>query len=632
MIVGSFESIPALFLRRVEKTPTGLFLKYKEGPHWVDRTWEEGKGEVFKIARSLIALGVVPGTKVSILSYTTAPWILTDLGILSAGGVTVPIYQSNTPEECKYILDNSETEILFVENELQLEKIKAVRKDLPRLKKVIVHSGEVKEGDWVLGYSSFLELGRNRKDEEVLQRIEKIRRGDLLTLVYTSGTTGPPKGTMLIHGNFDFVTEAVQKIMPLGEEDICLLFLPLAHIFARIIEMGAIRTGYGIAICEGIDKILDNLKEVRPTFMPSVPRIYEKVYSTIRNQVDSAGGLKKAIFLWSLKVGREVSQYRQQKKPLPFSLALPYRIANRLVYSKLKATFGGRLRFFISGGAPLSREIAEFFHAADLLILEGYGLTETTAVTNVNTPDWYKFGVVGRPIPGVEQKIAPDGEILSRGPGIMLGYYKREEDTKEAIDEEGWFHTGDIGEFDQDGFLRITDRKKDIIVTAGGKNIAPQNIENLVKSHLPYVSQIVVYGDKRKYLTALITLDGEVTARFLKEQNLLPEEEIQELLSATKVLTSASSSASDRKSAMERRIRILTKVVEHPQVLRWVEAGISEVNKKLASYETIKKFKILPGDFSIDGGELTPTLKVKRKVIFQRYKDLFDSMYDEKYD
>jgi long-chain acyl-CoA synthetase len=631
MLTESYPNLPRLFEARVQKTPNSLFLSHKENGRWVDQTWKEGYEEVNEIARGLIALGLPPGGKVSILSFTNHRWILADLGILSAGGVTVPIYQSNTPQECQYILDNSEAELIFVENELQLKKVMQIREQIPRIRKVILMFGSPPNDPWVITFEGLKAEGSRIGREAVTSRINALSPKDLATLVYTSGTTGPPKGTMLTHGNFDAVTLSVQKVMDLNENDLCLLFLPLAHIFARIIEWGAIRTGYGIAVAESIDRLLDNLKEVRPTFMPSVPRIYEKVYSTITRQVNEAGGIKKKIFDWSLKVGREVSQHRQKNLPLPPLLNLKFKIAQKLVFSKLKKTFGGRIRYFISGGAPLSREIAEFFHAADLLILEGYGLTETTAVTNVNPPHRYKFGTVGPTIPGVEQKIAPDGEILSRGPGIMLGYFKREEDTREAIDSEGWFHTGDIGEFDSDGYLKITDRKKDIIVTAGGKNIAPQNIENLMKT-LPMISQIVVYGDKRKYLTALITLEPEETARFAEAHKLLDPQEVQRLKESARILASTTASPEARAQAIETRNQLIGKLKDHPEVIRWVQNAIEEKNRTLASFETIKRFRILAHDFTIDSGELTPTLKVKRKLIYQRYKDLFDSMYDEKFD
>lgn len=631
MLLDSYPNLPRLFEARVKKTPNSLFLTRKENGRWVDQTWKEGLDEVLEVARGLIALGLPPSGKVNILSFTTHRWILADLGILFAGGVTVPIYQSNTPQECQYIIENSEAEFIFVENALQLNKVMEIRNGIPKVRKVILMYGTPPDDPWVISFTQLKAEGGKVGREAVESRISAMTPKDLATLVYTSGTTGPPKGAMLTHGNFDAVTLLVQKVMDLNEEDLCLLFLPLAHIFARIIEWGSIRTGYGIAIAESIDRLLDNLKEVRPTFMPSVPRIYEKVYSRITTQVNEAGGLKKKIFDWSLTVGRQVSQHRQKGLPLPPFLNLKFKIAQKLVFSKLKETFGGRIRYFISGGAPLSREIAEFFHAADLLILEGYGLTETTAVTNVNPPHRYKFGTVGPTIPGIEQKIAPDGEILSRGPGIMLGYYRREEDTREAIDPEGWFHTGDIGEFDSDGYLRITDRKKDIIVTAGGKNIAPQNIENLMKT-LPMISQIVVYGDKRKYLTALVTLDPEATAKFAETQKILPLEEIAELKEAASILASTTAPPEARARALDTRNRLIGKLKDHPEINKWVEAGIQEKNRTLASFETIKRFKILAHDFTIDSGELTPTLKVKRKLVYQKYKDLLDSMYDEKFD
>jgi long-chain acyl-CoA synthetase len=402
---------------------------------------------------------------------------------------------------------------------------------------------------------------------------------------------------MLSQEGFLFVAGSVSGILKRSADDETLLFLPLAHIFARIIEYVCIHDNIVISFAESIDKLLDNITEVRPTFMASVPRIYEKIYAKVLGDVEDAGGLKKALFDLSIASGRDVSRHRQKKEPLSAFTKAKYALADKLVYAKLRARFGGRLQFFVSGGAPLSKEIAEFFHSAGILILEGYGLSETTAVTNVNRRENYKFGTVGQPVPGVEQKIAPDGEILSRSPGIMKGYFKRDVETAEVLDSDGWFHTGDIGEFDDDGFLRITDRKKDIIVTAGGKNIAPQNIENHLKTNA-LISQAMVYGDKRKYCSALITLNPEEARKYAAAHGI---------------------SYKDMRT-----------LAHNPQIRQRIEEIVAEKNKDLASYEQIKKFEILPDDFTQEGGELTPTLKIKRKVISQKYKAVLDSFYDEK--
>lgn len=627
MIREEFPSLYRLLYARVSATPDGLFLRRKIDGAWVDMNWAEGYALVQKVGRALAALGFEPGTKVSILANTSMPWIVSDLAIMAAGGVTVPIYQSNTPAECQYIIDNCEARFVFAENAYQLDKLRKVRAELPRIEKVILFDGPG-DGDWVLSWDEFLALAERTPQARLAEWGEAVKPEDDATYVYTSGTTGPPKGAVLTNDALVYMTRCVAESLPMREHDLNLLFLPLAHIFARIVEIGAVRTGYGTAIAEGIDKILDNLAETKPTFMGSVPRIYEKVYSRITGQARDAGGAKEKIFNWALDVGRDVSKRRQTRQAVPPGLAIKFKIADKLVFSKLKAAFGGRIKFFISGGAPLSREIAEFFHAADMLILEGYGMTETTAVTNVNRPEHYKFGTVGPTVPGVEQKIAADGEILVRGRSMMTGYFKRPEATAETLEQDGWLHTGDIGEFDDDGFLRITDRKKDIIVTAGGKNIAPQNIENMMKTAEP-ISQIVVIGDKRKFLVALVTLDAEPAAKKGLAEGVLSDAEARELQEAATVIANPGLPQDRRTAAMTVRDRLLAKLAAAAPIVKWVEAAVADKNKQLASYETIKKIRVISKDFSIEGGELTPTLKVKRKVVSEMYKDVIDALYAE---
>lgn len=630
MIHEEFPSLYKMLYARVSATPDGLFLRRKIDGRWVDMSWAEGYALIQKVGRALGTLGFEPGTKVNLLANTSMPWIVSDLAIMAAGGVTVPIYQSNTPAECQYIIDNCEARFVFAENAYQLDKLRKVKGELSRIEKVILFDGPG-DGDWVLSWDEFLALADKTPLAKLGEWGEAVQPEHEATYVYTSGTTGPPKGAVLTNDAIVYMTRCVAEALPMREPDLNLLFLPLAHIFARIIELGAVRSGYGSAIAEGIDKILDNLAETKPTFMGSVPRIYEKVYSRITGQARDAGGAKEKIFNWALETGREVSKRRQHRQAIPPALAIKFKIADKLVFSKLKAAFGGRIKFFISGGAPLSREIAEFFHAADMLILEGYGMTETTAVTNVNRPDHFKFGSVGPTVPGVEQKIAADGEILVRGRSMMTGYYKRPEATAETLEPDGWLHTGDIGEFDEDGFLRITDRKKDIIVTAGGKNIAPQNIENMMKTTEP-VSQIVVIGDKRKYLVALVTLDADPAAKKGLAEGVLSADEAKDLQEAATVIANPGLPQEQRLAAMGTRDRLLEKLAAAPAIIKWVEAAIADKNKQLASYETIKKIRVVPKDFSIEGGELTPTLKVKRKVVSEMYKAEIESLYSEKFD
>ncbi len=593
----TYQSIPDLFLQSCARGGDRIALRHKVGGRWEGVSWRRFEETVRNVAKGLLALGLQKGDRAAILSNTRIEWVFADLGIICAGATTVPIYQSSLSADVRYYLEDSGSSVVFVEDEKQLLKVLEVRGSLPALQKIVLLSGHKPSDPTVLHFGELVELGRRQAEEPLERALEAAGGEDLASIVYTSGTTGPQKGAMLTHEGFLFVAEGIETIIRRGPADETLLYLPLAHIFARIVEFVCIRGTITIAFAESIDKLMDNLGEVRPTFMGSVPRIYEKVYARIQADMDEAGGARKRIFDWAVGVGRDVSRHIQKREPIPPVTQLQYRLARKLVLSKIKDRFGGRLDFFVSGGAPLGKEIAEFFHAAGILILEGYGLTETTAVTNVNRPDNYKFGTVGQPIAGVEQKIAPDGEILSRSKGIMRGYFNREEDTDEVIDGEGWFHTGDIGEYDDEGFLRITDRKKDIIVTAGGKNVSPQNIENHLKTNV-FISQAMVYGDRRKYVTALITLNPDEVARFA-DQERIPYETVRDLY-------------------------------PHPAVNKRVADIIDEKNRNLASYETIKKFTIVPDDFSQEAGELTPTLKVKRKFVAQKYRHLIDAMYDER--
>ncbi|MBI4209476.1 MAG: long-chain fatty acid--CoA ligase [Deltaproteobacteria bacterium] len=594
-----FGSIPGMFWKQVEKSPKKPAFKYKKGDGWTDVTWEEAGKIVKEMASGLLELGLKPGEKVAILSATRYEWILVDMAILSCGGVSIPIYPSNTPEQAAYVIQDSESRFAFVENKDQLEKIVSTKNQLPDLEKVIVI---VPNGatllNWVITLRQLQEKGAaqiSKNSSEMHARTQSIDPQQEATYVYTSGTTGPPKGVVQTHLNHIAMATNLSKSVPIHKEDIQLIFLPLAHSFARALEFHHIYGGYQLAFAESIEKVVQNLQEVRPHMMGSVPRIFEKAHTAILSKISAGSPLKKAIFNWAYAVGKEVSECRQNKKVPSILTQIKHILAHKLVFSKIHQTFGGRIRFFISGGAPLSKEIALFFHALGMQILEGYGLTETCPATHVNRLDNYKFGTVGPAIPEVEVKIASDGEILVKGPNIAKGYFKKLEATREAWDPDGWFHTGDIGEIDKDGFLKITDRKKDLIVTAGGKNVAPQNIENLLKTD-PYISQVMVYGDRKPYLTALITLDEAQVKKFAHDKGIQNGKDFEEL-------------------------------AKHPEVLRLVEGIVQNKNKELASYESIKKFKILPADFTQETGELTPTLKVKRKVVSEKYKDLIERMY-----
>ncbi len=585
-------SLTHTFRNRILQSADRIAFKRKVGRVWEDITYQEYYDFVQEICFSLLESGIERGDRVAILSGSRTEWAFADLGILSCGAITVPIYQSNVASEIEYILKNSEAKAIFVENETQLEKALSIQNNVPSLKTIVIF--EYKNAQALgnaIPLEEFCQKGLKQKDPKVFDELlQKNKPEDTATIVYTSGTTGLPKGVVLTHSNFISELSDIETIIGLSQDDIILSFLPFAHILARIELYCGLTFGWTHAFAEGIPQLVDNLAEIRPTFMFAVPRIYEKVYNKILSQVQDGSSLKKKIFYWSLSIGRNVSQRTQKGLPLPPGLKLKYALASKLVFSKLKQKFGGRLKFFISGGAPLSRDIAEFFHAAGFLILEGYGLTETTAAAFTNQPYRYEFGTVGPPLGEVQVRIAADGEILIKSKKVFKEYFKNPEATADVL-KDGWLYSGDIGHLTEKGNLKITDRKKDIIVTSGGKNVAPQKIENLLKIHR-YISQAMVYGDKKNYLTAIITLNTEEIIKFAKNN------QIEE-----------------------------TQIYSHPSIEKLISDLISETNKALASFETIKKFRILRNDFSIETGELTPSLKVKRKYCSEKYKDVIQSMY-----
>jgi long-chain acyl-CoA synthetase len=537
---------------------------------------------------------------IALLSASRAEWVQADFAIFSAGCVTVPVYPTYPPDLIAYVVNDSGAKTIIVEDPAQLAKVLQARDRMPVLEQIIVIAGydAPQPPKIVMTWESLRRLGRENTaahKSTLAERVASTRPTDLATIVYTSGTTGPPKGVMQTHGNHVAAVTASKQATPVQEGWVHLLFLPLAHSFARLESFLGVTHGLTTAFAENLDKVGENLKETRPHFICSVPRVFEKVYGKILAGVEAGSPAKKKIFGWAVSVGRDVSRHQQRGQPVPATLELKRKVAHKLVFSKLHAALGGRLQWAVSGGAPLARDIAEFFHAAGILLLEGYGLTETCPALTFNRPDRFKFGSVGQTLPGVQLRIAEDGEILARGPNIAtLGYYKQPEATREVFDPDGWFHTGDIGAVDQDGFLVITDRKKDLIVTAGGMNIAPQNIENLLKAD-PFISQVMVYGDRRPYPVALITINPEELSKFARQQGILTSE--------------------------------AAAIVKHPKVAERVGRTVEEKNTQLQSYAKIKRFTVLPTDFTLDGGELTPTLKVKRKVVSQKYKDAIEELY-----
>ena len=593
------KTLATMFWDRVERSADSPAQQLKRGGKWETLPWREVGEAARELATALIALGRKRGDAVGVLSASRAEWVQADFAIFSAGCVTIPIYPTYPADLIQYIVNDAEVRTLIVEDPVQLAKVLEVRGTMERLEQVVVMQGyEGKEpSPFIHTWEAFRRLGRESADRlkgELATRVTETKPEDVATIVYTSGTTGPPKGVVQTHRNHMAALEAAAQVLRVEEGWFHLLFLPLAHSFGRLESFTGVHRGLTTAFAESIDKLRENLPEVRPHFLVSVPRVFEKVYAGVLAKAEAGSPLKKKIFRWAVGVGKEASRLKQAKLPVTGALAVKYRLAHTLVFSKMHEALGGRLVFAISGGAPLSREIAEFFHAAGILILEGYGLTETCPILSANRTDAFKFGSVGQAIPGVGLKIASDGEILGRGSNIAKGYFKKPEATAEVFLPDGWFATGDIGKIDPEGFLFITDRKKDLIVTAGGMNIAPQNIENLLKGD-PFISQVMVHGDKRPYPVALITVNPEELTKFAKEQGILN-------------LDPAA-------------------LVKHPKVVERVSRIVEQRNTELQSYAKIKKFAILPGDFTVENGFLTPTLKVKRKVIREEYRDALEELY-----
>jgi long-chain acyl-CoA synthetase len=595
-------SIAQLLLRRVHDTPDREAYRYPVGEQWRSMTWRQSGERIRAIAAGLLSLGLAREDRVAIVCNTRVEWLLTDLGILCAGGATTTVYPSSTAEECAYILRDSGTRFAIVEDEGQLAKLAAHRAELPRIEKLILIDGVPGEqaGDRGITLTELEAAGAAhlaRDPRAVDDAVAGITGDHLATLIYTSGTTGNPKGVRLLHKSWAHTADAIDATGLWGPDDVQYLWLPLSHSFGKMLTAGHIASGSVTAVDGRIPRLVPNLAVVRPTIMAAVPRIFEKVYNKIIEGVKQGGAVKQQIFRWALATGKAGSAVLQQGQEPRGLLALQLRLSRRLVFSKITEMFGGRIRFIISGSAPLSRELTEFFHACGILILDGYGLTETAGGTHVNRPNAYVFGTVGVPLPGTEVKLSPDdGEILLRSPAVMQGYHNLPDQTAEALTSDGWLRTGDIGEIDHDGFLRITDRKKDLIKTSGGKYIAPQAIEGKLKASSSYISQVIVHGERRNFVTALVTLDEEAVMKWARDSGM------------------NGMSYSD--------------LVKTEQARQLIAPAVEQVNKTLAKYETVKQFAILPSDLSVENGELTPSLKVKRKVVEKRYVALLDKMYE----
>jgi long-chain acyl-CoA synthetase len=584
-------TIADLLPKAAELYSDRVAVSHKEGSTWRPVTYAEVGTIVARLALGLIDLGIEKGDKVSILANTRPEWTYVDFAALSAGAVVVPIYQTNSAEECQYVLENSDARLVVAENEEQLAKITQIRDSLPQLEHVVLIEGDAPDG--VISLAELGERGDGRPREEWEERWSSVTPEDICTFIYTSGTTGPPKGCVISHGNYRAMLDMVQAASAVERDEVTYLFLPLAHSFALLLQLGSFDIGATIAYWERDPlKIIPNLSEVRPTYFPSVPRIFEKIYMAATAAADKEGGLKKRIFWWAVGVGSKVREMERHGETPGFLLSRQYRFADDRVLSKVRDLFGGRVRQCTSGAAPINTDILRFFDAAGVLVLEGYGMTETSTAATSSTPEDFRFGTVGRALPGCEIKIAGDGEVLIKGPNIFRGYYKNDEATDETV-VDGWLHTGDLGELDADGYLSITGRKKDIIITAGGKNITPANLEAEIKQH-PLISQCVVIGDRRPYLVALVTLDPEAAVAYAAENELDagPED-----------------------------------LASDPTVRASIMSHVDQINARFARVEQVKKIEILPQDLSQETGELTPTMKVKRNVVADKYADKIDALY-----
>ncbi len=588
-------TVCGIFMQQARRFGDRTLSMAKKDGVWQSMTWRQARELLPLAVMGLMALGVKKGDPVGIASRTRREWSEVDISILAAGGVTIGLYPSASLWEITHVVSHSGLAVCFVEDEALLVKLLAVRAQTGRPEKMVLFdppAGALPAG--VMTLESFLETGRvaHAADPARFEAIWRaVQPGDLATIAYTSGTTGPPKGAMITHANLYYTAINATKMHTYEESDFGIAFLPLTHMLQRMSVYAAMHLGIVGAYAESIDKLVENFQELRPTVQVSVPQIFERIYNRVQAMLEAGSPLQRRVFDWALDVGKRAAACNRENRPLTLWLSARRAVAHRLVFSKIQDVFGGRVKYLLCGGAPMPLYLLEFFHAAGLLILEGYGLTETVAPAAVNRAERFRFGTVGQLIPGMEAKIAPDGELLLRGKGLFQGYYKDPEATAAAIDADGWFATGDIAAMDNEGFLTITDRKKDLIVTAGGKNIAPQNIENLIRT-LPLISQALVYGDRRKYLTALVTLNERELADFARRENL-PDRDLS----------------------------------GHEKVRQAVAGHIAAVNSRLAPYEQIKKFTILPADFTEAAGELTPTLKMRRREIIKHYGDRIDELY-----
>jgi long-chain acyl-CoA synthetase len=591
------DTIPHRLFARAASTPVRpAYYEKRYGGVWVPTEYRTFSRQVMRVGKALMALGCAPGSTVSILGFNRPEWVIFDVACMAIGGAPAGIYTTCSPSEVAYIVRHARSPVVLVENEAQWRKIAQERATLPDLRWVVTMRGARVDEPGVIAWDDLDARGEGISDQEFFARMHALEPDGLATLIYTSGTTGPPKGVMLSHRNLAWTSKTADEMIGRGEEpDRCLSYLPLSHIAEQMFSIhGAITGGAAVYYAESIEKVPDNLKEVRPTLFFGVPRIWEKLHAGISGKLAEATGARRKIAAWGMSVGRRVSKHRMRGEPLPPALEAQYRVADRLFFRKVKQAIGlDHARTCVSGAAPIAKEVLELLASLDLIVNEVYGQSEDTGPTSYNRRGRVKLGTVGPAFPGLDLKIAEDGEILVRGPNVFLGYYREPEATAEVL-VDGWLHSGDLGAFDQDGFLSITGRKKEIIITAGGKNIAPKNIEASLKNH-PLVAEAVVIGDRRKFLTALVTLDAEGVARFRRDRGLTGD-------------------APDH---------------ERPEIIAEVQRAVDATNVDLARVEQVKKFRILPRPLGVDTGELTPTLKVKRRVVAEKFEAQIEEMYRE---
>src|SRR5271165_31801 len=590
-------SVAALFFDRVNASPGKEAFRYPHDGKWVSATWRDTAGRVESLAAGLLALGVQPEQRVGIVSSTRLEWILADLAVMCAGAATTTVYANTNTADTAYIISDSGCRIVFAENDGQLAKLVERRAELPQVDKVVVFDGNA-DGDWVMTLHDLAELGAKYLLEHpqcVQDAVDAITPDRLATLIYTSGTTGRPKGVRLRHEAWVYQGATVAALGVVGADDLQLLWLPLAHSFGKVLISAQLACGFVSAVDGRVDKIVDNTAVVRPTFMAAAPRIFEKAHARIVTSQQERGGLMWRLFSRAFAMGHEVDRRRRAGEPVPFPLTLQHKVFDRLVFSKVRDVFGGRIRFFVSGSAPLNRDIAEWFHAAGLLILEGYGLTETAGGGFINRPDHYKLGTVGLAFDGTRARIGDEGEVQMRSPNVMAGYHNLPGATEDAFTGDGWLRTGDKGSFDRGGFLTITGRIKEMFKTSGGKYIVPPAIEAKFIALCPYASQFLVFGEARNYCVALIALDPDVIAGWAADQGM--------------------------------RDATYAELAKSQHVHDLIEGYVRTLNAELNRWETIKKWALLDHDLSVERGELTPSLKVKRAVVADRCKPVIDALY-----